>query len=43
MREWPPFSSPAWSQDSIPRGSRLLNDHLSAQMDQGLTCQGGDS
>lgn len=43
MREWLPFSSPAWSQDSIPRGSQLLNDRLSDQMDQGLACKGGDS
>lgn len=43
MREWPPFSSPACSQDSIPRGSRPVNGHLSAQMDQGLACKGGGS
>lgn len=41
MGEWPPFSRPSWSQDSIPRGSRPVNGHLSAQMDPGLACEGG--
>lgn len=43
MRERPPFSSSAWSQDSIPRGSRPVNGHLYAQMDQGLVWKGGDA
>lgn len=40
--EWPLFSSPPWSRDRIPRGSWPVNGHLSAQMDQGLACEGGD-